>query len=126
MEPNAPPVENPPTVGDRIRALMGEKGLSQTEVAAKSGIDRADVSRIVNNHRPPRLAELPLLSAVLGVAVEDLLRDAEIPPDYRRKLEELHRSTLRLIEAEAARDEAVKQAQGLRAAVSAAGLALHE
>lgn len=115
-----------PTVGDRIREVMAAKRLSQSRIAVMSGLDRADVNRIVNNHRPPRLTELPLLSAALGITVEDLLRDVEIPPDYRRKLEELHQSALRLIEAEAARDEAMKQAEGLRTAVSAAGLALHQ
>jgi transcriptional regulator with XRE-family HTH domain len=81
METQPQPTDGQPTLGDRIRTIMEERGFSQTQVATRSGIDRSDINRIVKGHRRPRLAELPLLSAVLGVSVEDLLRDVDTPPE---------------------------------------------
>lgn len=111
------------SIGDRIRSLMATQGLSQTELAKKSGIDRSDLNRVINNHRPPRLSELPLLAAALGVGVDDLLDGAEVSPAYRRELAKINQSALRFMEAEAARDEAIAKAEGLSRALSEAGLA---
>ncbi|MGO4533665.1 helix-turn-helix domain-containing protein [Leifsonia sp. 2MCAF36] len=73
------------TLGRRIRAFRMRRGMTLEALAA--AIDRApsQVSMIENGNREPRLAQLRLIAAALGVGVDDLLSpDA---PDERAALE---------------------------------------
>ncbi len=47
--------------------------MTQTEIAAKTGIDRVELNRMVNGKREPKPAELAWLAKVLGVEPETLL-----------------------------------------------------
>lgn len=117
----APADSKPPAIGERLTALMAAKGLTQTTLATKSGIDRSDINRIVRGHRPPRLSELPLLAAVLGTEMDELLRGVDLNSELGKELAKVQEGTMRLLDAEAARDDALRQAEQLRAGMQAAG-----
>lgn len=117
----------PTTIGDRVAELMAAAGLSQTDLATKTGIDRSEINRIVRNRRPPRWVELPFLAPVLNTTVEDLLRGVELTPEYRRNLEKMQEGAMRLLKAEAERDEERQKAARLRESLQEAGMMIdHE
>lgn len=60
-------------VGLRIRQLRADCGLSQEELATRSGIPQESLSRIENGRRDPRLDTLRKLAAGCGVDLQDVL-----------------------------------------------------
>jgi DNA-binding XRE family transcriptional regulator len=60
-------------VGARLREIREERGLSQEQVQALSGIAQETLSRIENGHRDPRMDTLRKLAAGLSMDVPDLL-----------------------------------------------------
>lgn len=61
-------------VGDRIRILRSEKGLSQEELADKAGIDPSHLGRLERGERNPSLISLDKIIKALGVTFEDLFK----------------------------------------------------
>jgi Predicted transcriptional regulators len=59
-----------------LKELRKERGLSMTELAARSGLSRAMISFIENELRNPTLDTLLRIAAVLNVELADVLRDA--------------------------------------------------
>lgn len=69
------------TLGERIKLLREEKGLSQEELAVAAKTTKTTVSRYENNLRQPRIDILSRIAEVLDANVEllDLSRDIEKP-----------------------------------------------
>lgn len=67
----AEPADN---IENRLRELRNRKGLSQTDLAAMSGITRQAVCAIEGNHYLPTTAVALRLAGVLNCKVEDLFR----------------------------------------------------
>lgn len=105
---------------------MRERGLTQTALAKRSGVDRSDLNRIINGHRSPRAPEVPLLAAVLGVSAEELLAGVELSDSYPRELEQVNDVALRLLEAESERNEALARAEQNLRSLQEAGRALDQ
>jgi transcriptional regulator with XRE-family HTH domain len=63
--------------GEKIRKLRINCGLSQEELAYKSGLHRTQITLIENGHRCPRLDTIYKLASALQVKPEKLL------PDYK-------------------------------------------
>jgi transcriptional regulator with XRE-family HTH domain len=61
-------------VGDRIRILRSEKGLSQEDLAGKAGIDSSHLGRLERGERNPSLISLDKILKALGVTFEDLFK----------------------------------------------------
>ncbi|MCH4831170.1 helix-turn-helix transcriptional regulator [Flavobacterium columnare] len=61
-------------LGDRIKKIREEKGLSQKEVASKVDIDRGQYSRIETNKVEPTLTTLEKIAIAFGVEIEDLIK----------------------------------------------------
>ncbi|MEE4276062.1 MAG: helix-turn-helix transcriptional regulator [Thermoleophilia bacterium] len=61
------------SAGARLRRMRESLGLSQEEVARRSGVPQESLSRIENGHRDPRLDTLRKLAAALGMDVAALL-----------------------------------------------------
>jgi len=61
------------SAGARLRRMRESLGLSQEEVARRSGVPQESLSRIENGHRDPRLDTLRKLAAALGMDVPALL-----------------------------------------------------
>jgi transcriptional regulator with XRE-family HTH domain len=58
--------------GQYIRRLRIEKGLNQTELAAKVGLDSGGLSKIENGKKGLKEDKLNLFAKALGVTLEDL------------------------------------------------------
>jgi len=62
-------------LGERIRQLRRQAGLTQKELAERSGIGRVTLSRLESGDHSPRYRTLVALAEALGVSVTDLLVD---------------------------------------------------
>lgn len=65
------------TFGEYIKHLRNEKGLSQRDLAEKSGVSNAEISRLETGERKkPSPTVLKALHPYLGVSYEELLQRA--------------------------------------------------
>lgn len=63
------------TVGERIKALRKERGLSQNKLAKLAGIAQPTLSAIENTTKSPNIVTVGLIAAALGVTPNALLGD---------------------------------------------------
>lgn len=66
-----------PAIGEAIRLLREERGFSQSELARRSRVTQATVSRIELGSRRGDIETLSLLAAGLGLALWILVKRAE-------------------------------------------------
>lgn len=59
--------------GNRLKALRKEKGLSQEELALKSGLNRPYISGIEKGKRNVSLEVMEKLAEALGVGIGELI-----------------------------------------------------
>lgn len=76
-----------PSLGDRLRKLMEDRSISQVDLARKTGLDRADLNRLINNKRSPRTEEISLIAQALGVHQVELVTGVELPPEVQKGVE---------------------------------------
>ncbi|RKD23191.1 transcriptional regulator [Ammoniphilus oxalaticus] len=84
-------------IGDRIRKLRLDRGLSLSELAERADVAKSYISSIERNLQTnPSLQFLEKISAVLGVAVDSLILDSESvdPNDLDREWTELVREAM--------------------------------
>jgi transcriptional regulator with XRE-family HTH domain len=74
------------TIGQRLRRLRLERGLSQRDVASP-GVTNAHVSRIEQGTRTPSVSAIRAIAEKLGVSPEYLETGSNISPSERRRLE---------------------------------------
>jgi transcriptional regulator with XRE-family HTH domain len=77
-------------IGKRVRKLREEKGLTQTEVARRTGLLPSYVSRIEGNRTNPEIPMLERIASALGIQVyqfffEGCGQPAELPLFKRMK-----------------------------------------
>ena len=72
------------TIGQRLKRLRVERGLSQKEIAGP-GVGHAYISRIEQGQRTPSVRALRMLAAKLGVTLEHLETGREIPLALERE-----------------------------------------
>ena len=74
-------------IGKRIRQLREEKGLSQGDIEAVSGMLRAYISRVEHGHTVPSLDSLERFAVALDVPLYQLFCEGEDAPPgkYRRE-----------------------------------------
>src|SRR5262249_30846685 len=58
-------------VSERIRGFRTEAGLTQTQLAEKSGLPQSHISRLENGQHSPSRATLERIAAALGRPVSD-------------------------------------------------------
>lgn len=58
--------------GEYIRRLRNEKGLNQTQLAAKIGLDSGGLSKIETGKKDLKEDKLNLLAEFLGVSIEEI------------------------------------------------------
>jgi transcriptional regulator with XRE-family HTH domain len=58
---------------EELRRIREERGLSQADLAAASGVDRATINQVEGDRRSPTLATLNKLADALGVEPADLI-----------------------------------------------------
>ena len=72
-------------IGDRIRAIREAKNLSQGDIENRSGLLRAYVSRVENNHSVPALETLEKFARALEVPLYQLFYEGEEPPKLPKR-----------------------------------------
>ncbi len=65
------------TVGERIRRARRDRGLTQTELAAKANVNQGYLSSLERGHRVPRPATLRAIAVTLGVPDAVLLGEGD-------------------------------------------------
>lgn len=63
---------------EKLKQLLAERGLTQTEVATRTHIDRVDLNRMVNDKREPKPHEVAVLAVVLKVDPKELAGDVDL------------------------------------------------
>ena len=69
----------PDNVGARIKAIRDEQGLTQKELAVRSGVSQGALSAIERSEKVPNVNTLNCIAAALGVLVSDLLGEQFCP-----------------------------------------------
>jgi transcriptional regulator with XRE-family HTH domain len=64
---------------EELRRIREEAGLSQSQLARDSGVDRATINKIEQGKRSPSIATLESLSRALGVEMADFFPKAQAP-----------------------------------------------
>ena len=59
--------------GHRLRVLLADHGMSQTEQAERSGVSRQAVNNYMTRGNSPSLSTAVSIARVLGVSVDDLV-----------------------------------------------------
>src|SRR6202789_3389660 len=67
-------------IGDRLRAVRGEKNLSQGDIEKRTGLLRCYISRVENGHTVPSIETLEKLARAMEVPMYQLFYDGEKPP----------------------------------------------
>lgn len=62
-----------PGLAKKLRAAREAAGLSQGDLAERSGVPSVNISRFENDHKTPTISTLLKLATALGVEVADLL-----------------------------------------------------
>ena len=68
-------------LGESIRRMRQDKGLSQGEMQKRTGILRSYLSRVENGHTVPSFTTLQRLAAAMGVALADFFPSEGGPLD---------------------------------------------
>lgn len=61
-------------IGDRIKRLMMQNGLSQRELAEKTGVAEATISRYISGKHIPHLCVISCIADALHITVEELMQ----------------------------------------------------
>lgn len=75
--------------GNRLRQLRKDAGLTQQQLAERTGFNQDRISNYENGRRPMRLIEMRVLAREIGCSVADLLDDQDNPErlsDVEREL----------------------------------------
>jgi transcriptional regulator with XRE-family HTH domain len=67
-------------VGQRLRSIREEKGLSQGDIERRTGLVRCYISRVENGHTVPVVETLEKLAQALEMPLYQFLYDGEKPP----------------------------------------------
>jgi transcriptional regulator with XRE-family HTH domain len=67
-------------IGERLRSIREEKGLSQGDIERRTGLVRCYISRLENGHTIPEVPTLEKLARALEMPLYQFLYDGEKPP----------------------------------------------
>ena len=67
-------------IGERLRALRGEKKLSQGDIEKRTGLLRCYISRVENGYTVPLIETLEKMASALEVPLYRLFYEGEEPP----------------------------------------------
>jgi transcriptional regulator with XRE-family HTH domain len=68
----------PLQIGNRIKAVRKERGITQTDLALKAGISRTYLADIEGNRYAPSLKILGVIAEALNLKVSELIEDEEM------------------------------------------------
>ena len=61
-------------LGDNIKRLRAEKGMSQGDLCRALELDRAYISNVESGNKNPTLSTITNIAKALGVSVDELLK----------------------------------------------------
>ena len=61
--------------GERVRQLRADEGMTQEDLADRSGIGRVFISQIENGHKEACLGVMDALAGTFKITLSDLLKD---------------------------------------------------
>ncbi len=61
--------------GERLRRMLEERNITQTQFAARIGVTKASVCAIIAEKQVPSLALAALMARELGVTIDELIRE---------------------------------------------------
>lgn len=64
-----------------LRRLREAEGMTQLELAMRAGVDAAEISRLEQGRRDPKITTVVRLAAGLGVDAGELVRDLRLRPE---------------------------------------------
>lgn len=67
-------------IGDRLRALREQKGLSQGQIEKRTGLLRCYISRLENGHTVPSIETVEKLARALDIPLFQIFYDGEEMP----------------------------------------------
>ncbi len=70
-------------IAEEVRALLGRRDMSRSELGRRIGISQSAISRRVGGLEPFDVDELEAVASVLGVGVADLLPSTRVTDTYR-------------------------------------------
>lgn len=93
---------------ERLRNLINEKGITQTELATRTSIERSEINRMVNGKRDPKPQEIGWLAEALDVHPKKLIEGVNIEQleTFEEEVERAREQARRVLSAERERDEA--------------------
>lgn len=77
------------TVGERIKKIRLEKGMTQKEVAEKCGINDANIRKYESGRQNPKLDTIEKIATALEVSPSELL-------DWNREIDDLDKEVLKI------------------------------
>jgi transcriptional regulator with XRE-family HTH domain len=89
-----------PQLGDRITGLLKTQRMSQTELAKRTGLDRADLNRLIRGKRPPRTDDIRFIADALEIPQAELVANVELPERVSKVLDSIERLEARALDAE--------------------------
>jgi len=81
----------PEVFSERLRQERERKGLSQADLASKSGLQPSAISHFETNNRAPSFENLKKLADALSVTIDYLIGRAEEPKGSSPKVDKLFR-----------------------------------
>lgn len=113
------------TFAARLRRAIDERGISQTDLAAKVEIDRTELNRLVNGKRAPKPREAAWLIEALGVDGDAFLSGLDVADDpaFADEIEQYRDLARRVLDAERERDDAQASRNALDASLHAEEMA---
>jgi transcriptional regulator with XRE-family HTH domain len=104
----------PTGLGVNLRRLLAETGISQAELARRTGIARPVLNFAINDKRTATAFDLARIAAGLHVPVERLLVGVEVSDEFADVVRRASEVIVRLLGAEADRDLAQAEVAHLR------------
>ena len=59
--------------GEYLKSLLEEKGMTQAELARRTGMTEASVSRYISGQRTPRISQAYEIAEVIGIDMNTLI-----------------------------------------------------
>ena len=102
-------------LGARLKQLMALRGLNQSMLAKKTGVERSVLNRIISGKARPKIEQLDWIAEVLDADVHELMRTADLASDLRYLFDQLCAAHERIRELERERDAALARVRDLDA-----------
>lgn len=74
------------TIGEKIRSLRKEKGLTQKELGEKLGVSASMIGQYETSVRKPKYETVEKIAAVLGVHITDIVDMSDISPSLNASI----------------------------------------